>query len=304
MEGQLEFFRGDLALEAARPGGRGRPLTRPRRRSRDARGSAAETSCYALRAVRCSRRAMRRVRSPPRPRRSRCIAPSISLRRTPRRRRRSGGGTSEALTANGQPRRARKALERSYGFLLDGIANLRDEGLRRSYLNKVAANRRILAAWVADATARKLPRERALAHLVDRIERPRAVQAARGHGAAAQHAAQRCRYPPVHRRGSDGAFRRRARAARAATREAARARGCARAARRGCDAGCCAPSSPISREPRRRAPRLAHTPAAAAAVKQRSRIVAPLDAQGQAARLPVRRHGRRSTAASTTPTAT
>ncbi len=72
---------------------------------------------------------------------------------------------SQALAANRKTAEARKALERAYDFLLDGIASLRDAGLRRSYLNKVAANREVLAAWLSDATARKLPRERALAHL-------------------------------------------------------------------------------------------------------------------------------------------
>ncbi len=71
----------------------------------------------------------------------------------------------QALTANGKRAEARKALERAYDFLLMGIASLRDAGLRRSFLNKVAANREILAAWLADAAARKVPRERALAHL-------------------------------------------------------------------------------------------------------------------------------------------
>jgi len=72
---------------------------------------------------------------------------------------------SQALAANRKVAEARKALERAHGFLLDSMASLRDAGLRRSFLNKVATNREILAAWVADAGTRKLPRDRALAHL-------------------------------------------------------------------------------------------------------------------------------------------
>ncbi|HKP65115.1 MAG TPA: GAF domain-containing protein, partial [Casimicrobiaceae bacterium] len=72
---------------------------------------------------------------------------------------------ARALAANGQKDKARAALERAHAMLLEGIASVRDEGLRRSYLNKDATNRAIVAAWVDDATARKLPRERILAHL-------------------------------------------------------------------------------------------------------------------------------------------
>ena len=72
---------------------------------------------------------------------------------------------ARALAANGRQGEARRALERSYGFLVDRIARLRDEGLRRNYLNKVPANREIIAAWLADGAKRKLPRKRLLAHL-------------------------------------------------------------------------------------------------------------------------------------------
>src|SRR5262249_52123016 len=57
------------------------------------------------------------------------------------------------------------ALERAYGFLLEGIASLSDEGLRRNYLNKIEANREIVAAWLKDSQRRKLAPEKRFAHL-------------------------------------------------------------------------------------------------------------------------------------------
>jgi PAS domain S-box-containing protein len=72
---------------------------------------------------------------------------------------------TQTLLANKQTKAARVSLEKAYGFLLNGIANLRDEGLRRNYLNKVPVNRELLRFWVKDGTKRKLPRERLFAHL-------------------------------------------------------------------------------------------------------------------------------------------
>jgi GAF domain-containing protein/CheY-like chemotaxis protein/tetratricopeptide (TPR) repeat protein len=72
---------------------------------------------------------------------------------------------TQALLANKQTGPAREALERAYDFLLEGIASVRDEGLRRNYLNKVAANRELVHYWVKDGRKRKLPKERLLAHL-------------------------------------------------------------------------------------------------------------------------------------------
>ncbi|HVM71673.1 MAG TPA: GAF domain-containing protein, partial [Anaerolineales bacterium] len=72
---------------------------------------------------------------------------------------------TQALLANGKTQAAREALERAYSFLLEGIANVRDEGLRRNYLNKVPANRELLQYWVKDGRKRKLPRARLFAHL-------------------------------------------------------------------------------------------------------------------------------------------
>ncbi len=72
---------------------------------------------------------------------------------------------AQALTANRKGKEAREALDRAYDFLVQSMANLRDEGLRRNYLNKVGVNREIVAAWLADGAKRRLPRERLLAHL-------------------------------------------------------------------------------------------------------------------------------------------
>lgn len=72
---------------------------------------------------------------------------------------------TQALLANGKTTEARAALERAYKFLLEAIANVRDEGLRRNYLNKVPENRELLKHWVADSLKRKLTRKRIFAHL-------------------------------------------------------------------------------------------------------------------------------------------
>jgi PAS domain S-box-containing protein len=72
---------------------------------------------------------------------------------------------TQSLLAVGQTRAARPALERAYGFLLDGIANVRDEGLRRNSMNKVPFNRELLQFWVKDGQRRKLPHARLFAHL-------------------------------------------------------------------------------------------------------------------------------------------
>jgi hypothetical protein len=66
---------------------------------------------------------------------------------------------AQALSASNKGREAHQALARAYGFLVDRIAHLRDEGLRRNYLNKVPVNREIIAAWLADGAKRKLPKK-------------------------------------------------------------------------------------------------------------------------------------------------
>ena len=72
---------------------------------------------------------------------------------------------SQILQANGQNQGAAEALEQAWRFLLDPIANLGDEGLRRNFLNKHAVNRELVQAWLRHAQARGLPREQREAHL-------------------------------------------------------------------------------------------------------------------------------------------
>jgi GAF domain-containing protein/CheY-like chemotaxis protein/tetratricopeptide (TPR) repeat protein len=71
-----------------------------------------------------------------------------------------------ALRANGKEAEANEALKMSYDFLLQGIAGLRDNGLRRNYLNKVVINREIVQAWVRENARRQLPKEQSFAHLI------------------------------------------------------------------------------------------------------------------------------------------
>ena len=86
---------------------------------------------------------------------------------------RPSGGTGQdfwwwhmqALRANGREAEAHAALVQAHALLLEGIANLHDEGLRRSDPNKVAVNRRIVRAWLDAARERGLPRAERLAHL-------------------------------------------------------------------------------------------------------------------------------------------
>ena len=58
---------------------------------------------------------------------------------------------AQALRANKKNQEADEALEMAYDFLLKGIESLRDDGLRRNYLNKVRINREILQAWDKNA---------------------------------------------------------------------------------------------------------------------------------------------------------
>jgi GAF domain-containing protein/CheY-like chemotaxis protein len=73
---------------------------------------------------------------------------------------------SQALQANKQTQAARDALEAAYRFMVEGIFNLGDEGLRRNYLNKIEAHREIVRAWLKDARKRRLSPQRRTVHLV------------------------------------------------------------------------------------------------------------------------------------------
>ena len=70
-----------------------------------------------------------------------------------------------ALAAKGDVRQADKALETAYELLQEGIGTLSDEGLRRSYLNKIDSHRAIVGAWIAHARARRFSAKRRTAHL-------------------------------------------------------------------------------------------------------------------------------------------
>ncbi|MCU0919705.1 MAG: hypothetical protein MUF16_05130, partial [Burkholderiaceae bacterium] len=72
---------------------------------------------------------------------------------------------SQALQANGQVAAARQALAKGYKVMLDGVASLSDEGLRRSWFNKVQAHRQLIRAWMAEGRRRALPPARTQAHL-------------------------------------------------------------------------------------------------------------------------------------------
>ena len=70
-----------------------------------------------------------------------------------------------ALAAHGATKEAQIALQNAYGLLLEGIGTLSDEGLRRSYLNKIDSHRAIVRAWIEHARRRRLSASRRAAHL-------------------------------------------------------------------------------------------------------------------------------------------
>ena len=72
---------------------------------------------------------------------------------------------ARALAANGRSEEAWRALQSAHDQLLAVVRNLADEGLRRSYLNKVAVNRDIVRAWLQESAARALAPAQRLAHL-------------------------------------------------------------------------------------------------------------------------------------------
>ena len=71
----------------------------------------------------------------------------------------------QALHANRKTVEMRATLERAYDFLLEGIENVPDTGLRRNYLNKVACNRDLLQFWLSEGKKQKLSKERLYAYL-------------------------------------------------------------------------------------------------------------------------------------------
>ena len=82
-----------------------------------------------------------------------------------------------ALKANRQRSAAWQALQHAYTLLLEGIASLTDEGLRRSYLHAAQSHAALLRAYTAAAKKRGLPAAQytaqldALADLREPVER-------------------------------------------------------------------------------------------------------------------------------------
>ena len=61
----------------------------------------------------------------------------------------------DALRANGEAAEARKALETAYRLVLGGISHVSDEGLKRSFLCHTPWHRKIVRAWIEEASGRK-----------------------------------------------------------------------------------------------------------------------------------------------------
>jgi signal transduction histidine kinase/CheY-like chemotaxis protein len=72
---------------------------------------------------------------------------------------------SRALAADRRAGEAWAALQRAHALMLESMRHVHDDGLRRSYLSKVATNRAIVRAWLHEARARRLSNARRLAHL-------------------------------------------------------------------------------------------------------------------------------------------
>ncbi|MFO1326712.1 MAG: GAF domain-containing protein [Rubrivivax sp.] len=70
-----------------------------------------------------------------------------------------------ALAAAGRPDEADAALQQAYRQVLQRVGALTDPGLRRNALNKVAACRAVVLAWIERARRRRLPAAEREAHL-------------------------------------------------------------------------------------------------------------------------------------------
>ncbi|HSL45431.1 MAG TPA: GAF domain-containing protein [Anaerolineales bacterium] len=65
----------------------------------------------------------------------------------------------KVLTKTKSNKEALNALQQARELMMDQVANISDEGLRRNYLNKVEINREIMLAWAKAVRTRKLPLE-------------------------------------------------------------------------------------------------------------------------------------------------
>ena len=72
---------------------------------------------------------------------------------------------AQCLEANGRSVEAASMLERCYRYLCDSMANVSDAGLRRSGFNKVADNREVIAAWCTQVRRAGLAPGETLPHL-------------------------------------------------------------------------------------------------------------------------------------------
>ncbi|MEO6407813.1 MAG: GAF domain-containing protein, partial [Burkholderiaceae bacterium] len=70
-----------------------------------------------------------------------------------------------ALKANRKAAAAARALQQAYRLLVEGIATLTDEGLRRSYLHAPQQHAPLMHAWIDAARKQGLPRAAYTAHL-------------------------------------------------------------------------------------------------------------------------------------------
>ncbi|MGL6110862.1 MAG: GAF domain-containing protein, partial [Rubrivivax sp.] len=78
---------------------------------------------------------------------------------------------ARALQANGHEAAARQALAAGYRLMISGVAGVSDEGLRRSWFNKVDAHRQLIRAWLAAQPQPKLAHLRAATSLHEPFER-------------------------------------------------------------------------------------------------------------------------------------
>ena len=70
-----------------------------------------------------------------------------------------------ALAALGRDDEAWAALQQAQALMLVSVRNVPDEGLRRSYLNKLQVHRALVPTWLAEAARRGLPDAQRLEHL-------------------------------------------------------------------------------------------------------------------------------------------
>ena len=177
-----------------------------------------------------------------------------------------------ALSAHGKHAQADKALGSAYGLLLEAIGTLSDEGLRRSYLNKLEPHREIVRAWIAGARRRRASVKRQSAHLAGAADLRAPFERLADIGMRLNELRNVPELQEFLIDEVDRAFGRRARAAAAGKRGRADARrGAAYRREKTSDALCC---NAIARGSTKRGARvrsaLRHVPDGAAALDQRS----------------------------------